>query len=382
MKRIVLLTPLMLQSIKIKPKEYALYDAACDGLALRVQPSGAISWVVWENHNGKTRRITLGRFDALDLDAARQLARTRLLGGPDTPVTLIRERTIRFDQLAEQFLEAKRGVYTPASHKTLAIYLNTQLLPALGSIPVGGIKTAQVADWFYGYSRSSPGGANQAIGYFTTLLNWGKEHGHLPADLNNPASPIKRNRRAARGRLLNSEQLRDLARVLNNPPSRNRNAADAILIILLTGCRSGEIIRLKWSEVKKTRLTLTHTKTGPRDVLLTDTVIERLRRRKIGSSSPYVFPSMTNPNRPLTSLDGSWRSIKTKAGLPDDIRLHDLRHTYASHAIMSGETLAITGRLLGHKTPRSTEVYAHLEAKHLARAADKVASMVVTAMGR
>lgn len=89
---------------------------------------------------------------------------------------------------------------------------------------------------------------------------------------------------------------------------------------------------------------------------------------------------MSDPERPITTLDGSWRNLKRRADLPNDIRLHDLRHTYASHAIMSGETLAITGQLLGHKTARSTEVYAHLDGQHLSKAAEKTAKIVAKAM--
>ncbi len=381
MKRIVLFSPLMLQSIKPKEKEYTLYDAACDGLALRVQPSGAMSWVTWSK-GPKVRRITLGRLNSLCLDDARVRARTQanphLMDARET--LLASTPSLTFAALVKLFITSKTGVYSQGGMAGFTIYLKTQLTPAFGSKPVNRITTADVAQWFYAYSKQRPGGANQALGHFTTLMNWGQSHGHLPETFNNSARPIRRNRRAARGRVLSAQQLRSLAITLSDAPGRNSDAVDAIMIILLTGCRSGEILRLKWSEVEETQLTLKRTKTGPRNVILTAPVKARLDSRKQQATSRYVFPSKGNPDRPKTSIAGSWKTLKQLAGLPNDIRLHDLRHTYASHSIMSGESLAITGKLLGHKSARSTEVYAHLDASHLSHMADKVAKLVEKAM--
>lgn len=382
MKRIVLFSPLMLRSIKVQEKEYTLYDAACDALALRVQPSGAMSWVTWQKREGKTRRVTLGRFNAMTLDEARTAARAHAHAGPMDAMQLqaASRPCLTFSALAKLFITEKSEVYSEGGLASFRIYLRNQLLPAFGSKPVNRITTAEVAQWFHMFSRTSPGGANQALGHFTTLMNWGQSKGHLPEAFNNPARPVKRNRRAARGRVLSAEQLRSLAKTLHDAPARHDDAVDAIMIILLTGCRSGEILRLKWSEVRANRLALGKTKTGPREVILTEAVKARLDNRRAGAASDYVFPSKRNPRNPVSTIDGVWKTIKRLAGLPEDFRLHDLRHTYASHSIMSGETLAITGKLLGHKSARSTEVYAHLDASHLSRMADKASRLVELAM--
>ena len=188
----------------------------------------------------------------------------------------------------------------------------------------------------------------------------------------------RRNRRAPRGCMLTSAQLRSLGRVLNNPPKQIRDAAEAILLILLTGCRSGEILNLQWCDVKADRLALQEAKTGPRSVLLTDRALGLLAKRHAdrARSSPWVFPSKRDPQRPRVALDCQWYALRAAAHLPDDIRIHDLRHTYASHAVMSGESLATTGKLLGHRRAASTERYAHLDAGHLERAADKMSNAI------
>lgn len=380
MKTKALFTPFLLASIKPRKKEYVLHDAQCEGLALRVQPGGAKSWVCWHREAGKTRRITLGRFEALDLDAAREMLHKVRMGG-DRPPAPPETCALTFGELCKRFVAAKQGVYAESTLKILGYYLDTQLLPAFGRRDMARITTPEIAEWFYGYSRTRPGGANQALGHFTTMLNWAREAGHLPHGFRNPASPIRFNPRRARGRMLNSAQIKRLAKILDRAPSKWRDAADAIRLILLTGCRSGEILRLRWDEVKRGRLKLSRTKTGPRSVPLSTAALEHLDRLRTNRRSAYVFPASGGDKPYRTSIDTAWHTLRARAGLPPDIRLHDLRHTYASHAIMSGETLSMTGKLLGHRSPNSTERYAHLDAKYLERAAEKVSKKVEALMG-
>ncbi|PRZ45611.1 site-specific integrase [Tritonibacter scottomollicae] len=380
MKTVTLLTPLILSSLKPRKKEYVLHDAQCDGLALRIQPGGARSWVCWKREAGKTRRVTLGRFEDMDLDAAREAFHGNM-GNSQRATGPLQRNTLPFGKLCTAFLDAKHGVYAASTISSLGYYLDTQLLPAFGPRKIARITTPEIAEWFYAYSRSRPGGANQALGHFTTILNWAREAGHLPEDFPNPAAPLRFNRRLARGRVLSSDQLRRLAAVLDSATARQRDAADAIWLMLLTGCRSGEILRLRWDEVRKDKLALQHTKTGPREVNLSDAAIQYFGRLRKQPRSSYVFPAQRTMKPHRTSIDHAWQTFKHLASLPDEIRLHDLRHTYASHAIMSGESLHMTGKLLGHRSPGSTERYAHLDAGFLEKAADKVAQRIDGLLG-
>ncbi|WOI35494.1 site-specific integrase (plasmid) [Tritonibacter scottomollicae] len=375
MKTVTFLTPLILTSLKARKKEYVLHDAQCEGLALRVQPGGAKSWVCWKRDAGKTRRVTLGRFEDMDLGAAREAFHGHMGNSQHTPAPLKRN-TLTFAALCTAFLNAKHEVYAASTLSSLGYYLDTQLLPAFGPRKIARITTPEIAEWFYAYSRSRPGGANQALGHFTTILNWAREAGDLPADFPNPAAPLRFNRRVARGRMLSSDQLRRLAAVLDSATDRQRDAADAIWLMLLTGCRSGEILRLRWDEVQKDRLALRRTKTGPREVNLSHAAIQYLDRLRKQRRSSYVFLAQRTKKPHRTSIDHAWQTFKHLAGLPDEIRLHDLRHTYASHAIMSGETLHMTGKLLGHRSQDSTERYAHLDPGYLEKAVDKVARKI------
>ena len=376
MKKTLRITPLVIAAAKPHAKEYNIFDSEQPKLALRVQPGGTRTWVCWKREAGKTRRITLGNTEILSSEAARRACLEVLSGKEPTRP----KKTLRFSELWSAFRAAKEGVYQPTTLHILEIYMNVQLLPRFGDLDLLEINSPLLAEWFYTYSITSPGGANQALGHFCTLFNWAKRLGHIPHDLPNPAAAIRRNRSKRPGRMLNSEQLTHLARVLESAGSRYRDAAEAVRLILLTGCRSGEILRLRWCEVKHCKLTLSHTKTGPRDVMLNTLAIKLLNARRKRKSSPYVFPSQSNPTIPRSSITASWKRFKRLAGLPPSLRLHDLRHTYASHALLSGESLFTTGKLLGHANTNSTARYAHLAPDMLAKAADQCAITISNLM--
>ncbi|PTE19777.1 hypothetical protein C5F48_21085 [Cereibacter changlensis JA139] len=368
-----LFTPAVIRNARPGAREYTLHDAHVVGFGLRVQPSGAKSWVL---RMGK-RRITIGPAEQIPLATARAHASKLIAGEAPPPVSAT---ALSFDALAELFLAEKEGVYRPQTLASYRIYLNTQLRPAFGKMQVQRLTTPEVAEWFHGYSRLRPGGANQALGLLVTMLNFARSSNLVPPDMPNPCAPIRRNRRQARGRLLSAAQIRSLGKALDTCPPQHRDAADAIRLILLTGCRSGEILRLRWSEVLPDRLALMATKTGPREVLLSPPAKKLLAVRRKAAKAAFVFASAKQPGEPIGKIDHQWTLIRWRAGLPTDIRLHDLRHTYASHAIMQGQSLTITGKLLGHSDPASTERYAHLDGEYLAAAAERVELIIASMM--
>lgn len=365
-----------------KKQEYALADGQAAGLALRVRASGAKSWVLRRRYGGKAKRVTLGTLKDMTLDQARAIA----IGEEAFPAPGKKGKADYGDaptisELATYYLADREG---PDRTKTLEgyrQYLRAQILPTFGAMRIDRLTTPVVAQWFYAYSRTSPGGANQAIGLLKAMLNFAIRTGYLPHDAPEATSPIRRNKRKPRGRMLTAAQLAYLGHVLSCVPERNRWAADAIRLILLTGCRSGEITRLKWSEVKPDRLMLNRAKTGPREQILSHDAIIMLKRLKTKRLGSCVFPSQEDVNEPATNLRVIWKFIRARADLPDDIRLHDLRHSYASHSVMSGESVVMTGKLLGHRDPSSTERYAHLDGEFLSAAADRVSAEVTKSMG-
>ena len=149
---------------------------------------------------------------------------------------------------------------------------------------------------------------------------------------------------------------------------------DIIRLLLLTGCRKSEIVTLRWQDIDGDTLNLGDAKTGPRRVFLNvpaRAILERQNR----SGSAYVFPSPLDPGRPLSSDLPLWYSVRKRAGI-EDVRLHDLRHSFASHAVLEGIPLPVVSRLLGHKRPSMTLRYAHVGDRETEAAAERIGAAI------
>ena len=182
--------------------------------------------------------------------------------------------------------------------------------------------------------------------------------------------------------ILTSAEALDVGRLgeaLRSAMNVDRQRTTIILLLLLTGCRRSEILNLKWSEVKGQRLLLSDSKTGPKTVWIgreARDVLSTLPRRRGGD---HVFWNEA-ADRPFRCVRELWLSIREAAGLPP-LRLHDLRHSFASHAAARSETLPMIGKLLGHAKIATTARYAHLDDDHVRNAAEQVGEWIAAAMG-
>ena len=249
--------------------------------------------------------------------------------------------------------------------------------PALGHLRVGSVVRADIARFFHEYGRRKPGGANRSHDILRNMFDCAIAWGHRPEAAGNPCKGIVRYRRPPRGRLLGADDLARLGAVLRQREDENPVCVAAVRLLLLTGCRPGEIRCLRWSEVKPDRLALTGSETGPRHVLLGEAARELLDGLAETASGEWVFPG-DKGNGPL-STDDLWRfwiKAREAAGIVADARLHDLRHSHASHAVMNGESLHVAGRLLGHRRASTTNRYVHLDDATLREAAERVADEI------
>ena len=205
---------------------------------------------------------------------------------------------------------------------------------------------------------------------FDCAIAWG----HRSEAAGNPCTGIVRYRRPPRGRRLGADDLVKLGAVLRQREGQNPVCVAAVRLLLLTGCRPGEIRRLRWCEVKPDRLALIDAKTGPRHVLLGEAARELLDGLAESASGEWVFPG-SKGNGPLRTNDlwSFWIKAREASGIVADARLHDLRHAHASHAVMNGESLHVAGRLLGHRRASTTNRYVHLDDVTLSEAAERVA---------
>ena len=221
------------------------------------------------------------------------------------------------------------------------------------------------------------GGANKGLELLRQILNFAVARGHIET---NPARGTRPNRRPKPTRFLSREEIGRLHSALDDHHARGRRAeADIVRLLLLTGCRRGEILGLRRSEVQGDMLVLADSKTGPRTVPLNSQARAILDRQPRGDSG-FVFPSPLDPSRPRSDHLGLWYRVRREAGI-EDVRLHDLRHTHASHAVMNGVPVPVVSRLLGHSNTRMTLRYAHLGDRDIEAAAERVGRAIGDMIG-
>ena len=371
------LTDANVARLAAKPREYTVWDTRHAGLGVRVRPSGHRSFVYLRKGEDGARRITLGPAALMGVEEARAKCLAIETGERSDPAK--RRPIVTFEDFVAGPGRACIDRCKPSTQKIMRWLLRARLLPVFGPIPLHRITHADVNRWFDKYSRTAPGGANHALNVLLRILNHAIVCGYLDT---NPAHGIKRNPRPKLTRFLSREEIRRLHGALDRyasaKPSHARQA-DIIRLLLLTGCRRGEIVTLRWQDVDGDTLNLGDTKTGPRRVFLNAparAILERLPR----AGSAYVFPSPLDPGQPLSPHLPFWYLVRREAGI-EDVRIHDLRHTVASHAVLQGVPLPVVSRLLGHKQPSMTLRYAHVGDRETEDAAERIGAAIARALG-
>ena len=376
------LTARLARESKAGKKDTFLFDKALPGFGLRIHPSGRKVWIVQARIAGRSRRMVIARYGELSLAKARRRARDMLKSiraGANPAEDILREkRTLTVKEFAREYLRRCDPYWKPSGRTTVRIYLKARILPAFGRMLVDRVGPKDVAAWFDAASKDKPGAANRAFEILRSMMfraeDWGlREHG------TNPCVGIKKNPRRNIARFLDMEELARLGRALDAHETRRPEAVAAVRLLALTGCRRGEVLNLRWRDIENRAIKLPDSKTGPRTVPLGETtraVIDSLP----GPRDPdaFLFPKNAQRRNP-DNIVACWRAVCADAKL-GKIRLHDLRHTAASHAVMSGENLPLVGQLLGHKRHETTAGYAHLADAHLVEAAEKVGSIIAQAM--
>ena len=364
--------------LRPREREYTVWDTRVAGLGVRVRPSGGASFILLRKVGGQTRRLSLGPVASRGVEEIRRQCHA-LMAKPesDTPTATAHTAPLFRDFVSGPWNDTCLSRYKPSTRKGARCSLLNQLLPAFGATPLDRITRHQVLRWFDAYSQTAPGGANRALDLLRQILNFAIACGHVDT---NPVRRVKHNRHVALTRFLSRNELRRLHRALdassrNDPHSRQQ--ADIIRLLLLTGCRRGEILSLRWCEVDRDTLALGDSKTGPRTVHL-NAQARRIIERQPRGESAFVFPSPTNAERPRQTLS-LWDSVRRDAAI-EDVRLHDLRHTLASHAVMNGVPVPVVSRLLGHSNVRMTLRYAHLADKDIEAAAERIGAVMAQVM--
>ena len=276
--------------------------------------------------------------------------------------------TILFETVAEEFFRRYGRNWKPRTVAVSRAYLRNQIMPSFRERPVADITRREVRRWFAGL-HATPAAANRSLPILSLILRHAEIYGYRPED-SNPCGGLRRYRRRGRERFLTVDETRRLGKALAAQEPVTPLPAAAVRLLLLTGCRQGEVRALQWQDYREGHLFLRDGKTGPRTVWLSSaarSIIDRLPR-----TDRWLFPSSkgTGPMGTET-LYGCWRTVRTAADLPD-VRLHDLRHSYASFALRHGESVPTIGRLLGHRDPATTLKYTHFADTMVREAAEAI----------
>lgn len=436
------LTKRLVDTIRPQAKPAFWFDSDVKGFGLKVMPSGVMSWIV-EYRPGaggratQKKRLTLGKTGSLTPDEARDIARSTLAkvhGGGDPAAQKTEARTATtMAELCDLYVrEAERGHIigkrgAPKKASTLATdrgRIERHIKPLLGRKTVRDLSQADVERFLrdvadgktaadiktkkHGRARvvGGRGTATRTVRLLGGLLTFAKRLG-LRTD--NPTQGVAKYADVEGGRFLSTAELDRLgaklrdaetigleweikakgrrARYLAKDAETRRtvispNATAAIRLLILTGCRLREILHLEWSHVDFERglLMLPDLKTGAKTIVLAAPALEVLVGIERIEGSCFVIAG-ERPNRPRSDLKRPWAQITRAAGL-EGLRLHDLRHTFASYGAAAGMGLTIVGRLLGHADPKTTNRYSHFDADPLRRAANAVGNTLAAAMAR
>ena len=344
--------------------EYSVHDKAVPSLSVRVYPTGTKTWTCAVDG----RKVSLGRVDLVPVEEARQRSLRLLVdgAGPARKVPTYREFAMGI------WRESWSARCKPTTVSGRDYVLTRRLLPTFGSMRLDRITRADIQDWFDDYSASAPGGANFTLRVLRQSLNFAVERDLIGF---NPAGSVIPNRRPRLSRFLSRDEIRRLNDALDRHAEGPFSAqADIIRLLLLTGCRKLEIVRLKRNEVDGNHLRLEGGKTGPRTAYLGPEAREIIERR-MTAPGEFLFPSPVNPGKPVSGNLGLWYKIRREIGI-EDVRLHDLRRSFASQCMIEGVPLPVVSRLLGHRHSAMTLRYAHVADRDVEAAAERVGGRI------
>ena len=378
------LTKRLVDGLKVEEKDTIFWDRDLPGFGVRVHATGRKLYVVQSRGPAGLKRVTLGPYDGISIEERRQEAAEvidRIKRGEE-PIPPKPAPKPTVSDLAARCLSVDFGVRCkPATVKSYKMALNRHILPAFGKKLLEEVEPEDVSALHH-QMRDMPSMANRAVWVLSRLFKLAETWELVPPG-RNPCRHIRKYREKSRERFLKPEEFRrvgDALRKLEASGSVQPSAIAALRLLMLTGCRMSEILCLRWDDIDRTArlLRLRDGKTGPRMVALTGPVLRVLDGIERVEDVPWVIRNKSKGR--LTSLFSHWQRVRKEAGL-DDVRVHDLRHSYASRALALGESLTVIGRLLGHNKVETTAKYAHLvhdvEKAAAARTGDSIGAQLM-----
>jgi integrase len=283
--------------------------------------------------------------------------------------------------------------------------LRLHILPVIGSMRITDVRRVHVSRVHASISSIAPGAANRAVSLVSAIWNWAARRDEVSFE-KNPARGVERNREHGKERYLTATELGHLGDALRlaeteglpwepdktKPtakyaprPEKRRTLADpfavaAIRLLIMTGARLREILHAEWRDLDYERgmIHLPDSKTGRKPIYLSAAALAVLNDLPRVADNPFIIPGVKK-GLPRADLKKPWTAVRAHAGL-EGVRIHDLRHSFASIGAGSGMGLPLLGRLLSHKQPATTQKYAHLDEDPLRKAVNSIGATIDAAM--
>ena len=376
----------MVDGLSVDGKDAVFWDRDLPGFGVRVYPSGANVFVVQTYAFGRSKRVTLGRYgpkyfvDHAREDAKRVIARIKS-GESPVPAEPADEPTVC--DLAERYRREYVAMHCkPATVSHYGLMLRKHIVPGLGELRIADVERKHILEFQYGLS-DMPTVANRAVDILVKMFNLAEAWGLRPRG-KNPCRFVRRYKvEKHHERFLAHEELYRLGQVLDVAPAKrltSTHSAVAIRLLVLTGCRRNEILGLRWEDLdfEAREMRLADSKTGARVVPMPPPAAKVLANLPRVPGNPWVFPGRKKGTH-QRNLNDSWDRVRKRADL-DGVRLHDLRHSFASRALALGESLPMIGKLLGHRQVQTTARYAHLAQESVKASSARVSESIAVDM--
>jgi integrase len=352
------------QAATTSASELVLKDDEVRGFQVRIRKGRAAYMLYYRASDGTQHRPKVAEYPSISPEVARGIAREMLANvhkGANPSAVRRRDRQApTISELVDRYIQDYVSVHNrPSTKREIKRVLNAQVKPKLGAIKITSLTREDVARFHAGL-KATPYQANRALAYLSKMLSLAAGEWELRPD--NPARGIRKFPEKARERFLSDEELRRVGTALAEAQQSKRASLGplhAIRLLALTGCRLGEILGLRWSDIDFATgvVRLSETKTGRRTFKAAAITLALLSQLKVDATGSWVLSGM-NPSMPLTgnSVESAWKRIRKSAKL-DDTRLHDFRHTVGTYAGHSGANAFMVRDLLGHKTLAMTNRY-------------------------
>lgn len=370
-----------------KEKDYIVWDSEIKGFGCRIFPGGKKTYV-FHYRAPVTRKysyIKIGTHGNYTPDTARIKAKQLMADIAHDKDPKEQQKITQLEEQRAISFEAFWAIFTekyilerhkPSTIKANSSRINTAILPFFKNKKISNIIQKDILEFQSSLSHIK-GNCSKCLTLLSTAFEKAELWGYRDKNTN-PCKGVYKQPDKKMERFLSNAELKKLEAMLEERPRNSRSSPytlASIWMLLYTGCRESEVLTLKWKDVhlEDGYLYLEDSKVGVRTIALNSKAKQILNSLKKKEDNPYVFCGKF-PRTHLKEIKTTWRQVRHLAGIPD-VRIHDLRHSFASFALKKGVDLYTVSKLLGHKNIATTTRYAHLELEHLKEATNKIAEV-------